>query len=463
MNQIPRRRFVQAAGAAIATGTLAPRANATRRQPGSANRIRNVIFLVSDGMSTGTLTLAEDVHKARTGRSTNWVQLFSDPSARRAVCRTESADSAVTDSAAAGSAWGIGRKVNNGVLNVTPDGAEHEPILVTARNAGLATGLVTTTRVTHATPAAFVVNAPARNLEDGIAEQMIERHVDVVLGGGAKHFPGTLLAPHDDIHVVRTRDELLAANADARGRLLGLFATSHVPYTLDRDASHPSLAEMTRVGLGRLSRRGGFVLQVEGGRVDHAAHANDAGALVADQLDFDEALGVALRFARERRDTLVIVTTDHGNANPGLTLYGQAGNDGLARLGRAERSFDWLLSRLSEDDSWRTTPARLRELVAEMTGGIELSDADLEWLDRGIVRRERVDGFWPRSRDPNCVLGSVLANYYGVSFLSPNHTSDLVELTAVGPGAELIAPMLDNTDLHALLRLAVEQSSRANG
>ncbi|MEQ8769544.1 MAG: alkaline phosphatase [Phycisphaerales bacterium] len=463
MSQIPRRRFVQAAGAAIATGALGQGVHASIRRGNPGRLIRNVIFLVSDGMSTGTLTLAEDVHKARTGQSTNWVKLFSEPSARRAVCRTEAADSAVTDSAAAGSAWGIGKKVNNGVINITPDGAEHEPILVTARNAGLATGLVTTTRVTHATPAAFVANVPARNLENGIAEQMIERHVDVILGGGAKHFPDALLAPHDDIHVVRNRNDLLGASADARGRLLGLFAESHVPYALDREASVPSLAEMTRVGLDRLSRRGGFVLQVEGGRVDHAAHANDAGALVADQLDFDEAIGVAINFAREHRDTLVIVTTDHGNANPGLTLYGQAGNDGLARLGHAKRSFEWLMERLGSDDAWRTSPRRLRELIAEMTGGIELPDADLEWLEQGLVRRERVDGFWPRSRDPNCVLGSVLANYYGVSFLSPNHTSDLVEVTAIGPGSELIAPMIDNTDLHELLRLAVSQSARTSG
>ncbi len=458
---IPRRRFVQAAGASIAAGALGTHARAETHT--SERRIRNIIFLVADGMSTGTLTLADDVHRARTGQATNWGRLLADPSTRRALCRTHSADSAVTDSAAAASAWGIGRKVNNGAINFTPDEQTPEPLLVLARESGLATGLVTTTRVTHATPAGFIANVPSRGLEDDIAEQIVERGVDVVLGGGGRHFQDQLLAPHDDIHVVRTRDELLRSDPDAAGRLLGLFDASHVPYVLDRAEGVPSLAGMARVALDRLSRRGPFIVQVEGGRVDHAAHANDAGSLIAEQLDFDAALGVALEFASRRRDTLVIATSDHGNANPGLTLYGRAGNDGLDRLGRAAHSFEWFFHQLSADESWRSSPERVRTLVAEMTGGVELPDADIEWLNRGLVERERVDGFWPRSRDAGSALGAVLANHTGVSFVSPNHTSDLVEVTAFGPGAELLPPVIDNTDLHEIVRTGIRHASRVGG
>src|SRR5690606_36379424 len=126
---------------------------------------------------------------------------------------------------------------NNGAVNITPDGVKHEPILVTAKKAGLATGLVTTTRVTHATPAGFIGNAPSRSMEREIAVQMLDRRVDVMLGGGERYFGAETLAPHADLAVVRSRDELLAASpevgtgrADA-GRLLGIFARDHVPWT----------------------------------------------------------------------------------------------------------------------------------------------------------------------------------------------------------------------------------------
>src|SRR5690606_13249345 len=143
---------------------------------------------------------------------------------------------------------------------------------------------VTTTRITHATPAAFIANVPDRGREDDVARQMLERGVDVALGGGARHFAPERLAAQRGLRVVRTRDELLGLDA-APGPVLGLFARSHMPYTLDRSESEPTLAEMARAALERLERHGGgFIVQIEGGRVDQAAHNNDAGAMVADQL-----------------------------------------------------------------------------------------------------------------------------------------------------------------------------------
>ena len=450
---VNRRGFIQAAGAGLAGAALTGRASGGivhRRAPDA----RNVIFMVSDGMSTGTLTLADSLRRAETGRPSAWVALFSDRAARRSICTTHAADSMVTDSAASASAWSIGLKVNNGAINFTPDGAQPEPILVTARRAGLATGLVTTTRITHATPAGFVANVPSRGMERPIAAQTLERGIDVILGGGAKHFPDDLLAQHPQYTLARTAQDLTnaLASAPADAPLLGLFADDHIPYVLDREPTVPSLADMTRAALPRLARAaGGFIVQVEGGRVDHAAHANDAGSLLREQLDFDDALAVALEFTLARTDTLLVVTTDHGTANPGLTLYDQPGNDGFERLARAARSFEWLSGRIAAAGGWHTARPTLAALVAEMTGGIELNPADLEWLDHAVGANQRNDGFWARSRDANCALGSVLANHYGVSFLSPNHTSDMVEVTAIGPGAERLAPVIDNTNLHALL------------
>ncbi len=418
-------------------------------------RARSVIFMVADGMSTGTLTLADMASRQRSGYASRWVSLWQVPGVVRASARTHAADSLVTDSAAGASAWGIGRKVNNRVVNITPDGSHHEPMLVTAKNAGLATGLVTTTRVTHATPAGFIANMPSRDMEAEIAEQILGRRVDVVLGGGDRYFPAERLAPHADVTVVRSKGSLALApdtvgtGLPGAGRLLGLFGKDHVQWTLDRGPSVPSLADMTRAALTRLSRsERGFLVQIEGGRVDHAAHDNDAGSPIAEQLDFDDALAVAIEFVTRDPSILLIVTSDHGNGNPGLTLYEKEGNDGFARLLGVTRSFEWIAAQLA-----RARTEERRDVLAQTVReacSVSLDPAEIDMVLRA-ANKERVDPFGPANSGP-LVMGSVLANHFGVAFLSPNHTADMVEVTALGPGSQRTEPIIDNTDLYGVVR-----------
>lgn len=418
-------------------------------------RARSVIFMVADGMSTGTLTLADTARRQRDGVASRWVSLWQVPGVIRSSARTHSADSLVTDSSAAASTWGIGKKINNDVVNITPDGVEHEPILVTAKRAGFATGLVTTTRVTHATPAGFIANTPSRDMEAEIAQQLLDRRVDVTLGGGERYFPAERLAPHADLTVVRSKGDLALASdtvgtgRPGSGRLLGLFGRDHVQWALDRGPSVPSLADMTRAALTRLSRaERGFVVQVEGGRVDHAAHDNDAGSLIAEQLDFDDALGVAIEFVARDPSILLIVTSDHGNGNPGLTLYEKAGNEGFTRLLGVTKSFEWIAQQLG-----RARAEERRDILAQTVREACSVTLDADEIDMVLraANKERVDPFSP-ANSGTLVLGSVLANHYGVAFLSPNHTSDMVEVTAIGPGADRIGPIIDNTDLYGVVR-----------
>ena len=449
-----RRDFLWTAPALAGLASASSVAASTQPRGGRI-RTRSVIFMVSDGMSTGTLTLADLARRQRSGYASRWVSLWEVPGSVRSSARTHSADSLVTDSSAAASTWGIGRKINNGVVNITPDGAEHEPILVTAKKAGLATGLVTTTRVTHATPAGFIANVPSRDMEKQIAVQILDRRVDVVLGGGERYFPDELLAGHADVTTVRSRGALELASADVgtgrdgSGRLLGLFGRDHVQWALDRSPSIPSLAEMATAALNRLTRSPrGFVLQIEGGRVDHAAHDNDAGSLIAEQLDFDDAIGAVLPFVARDPSILLVVTSDHGNGNPGLTLYEKAGNDGFVSLLGVTRSFEWIAAQISKARDEERTGALLN--AVREGAGVELSPDEVEMVLRA-ARKERVDPFAP-ANSGMLVLGSVLANHFGVAFLSPNHTADMVEVTALGPGSERIGRIIDNTDLYRVMR-----------
>lgn len=449
---VSRRSFLAAGAASAAALSLPAAAHARPLNRARAAKARNLIFLVSDGMSTGTLTLADLMIQELHARRSNWWGMFGREGVRRSMVETASANSMVTDSAAASTAWAIGERVNSGAIGFTPDQRMPEPILHQAKRAGKATGLVSTATLSHATPAGWACNVPTgRGDETNIARQMMERNYDVLLGGGRRFYTDETLALGTDFTNVFTRDELLALPADHTGRLAGIFNRGHMSYELDRTGDEPHIAEMTRVAIERLARhQGGFVLQVEGGRIDHAAHANDAGALIHDQMAFDDALGVALAFAENRDDTLVIATTDHANANPGLTEYLRTGRSNFLRLAEWKHSFEWMNREIAATER---RPEDHRRIIAEATT-VELDDDELATVMRWRSG-ERVIPFRALNKDHG-PLGSVLANHNGVSFISGNHTADHVEQTAVGPGAELMPHTMHLADVHAALVNALD-------
>ena len=467
---VDRRTFVKVAGAgALGAAGLSAAGEKSRTRGGrvrGVGRARNVVFMVSDGCSTGTIGLADEVRRVDPAQTLggvatgHWARLWGRDGVRRAMQRTASANSLVTDSAAAASAWSIGRKTDNGAISVMPDGSEGEPILVSAKRRGMATGLVSTTRLTHATPAAFVANVPRRSQEEAIARQMLERAVDVMLGGGVDYFAESLLAEHADVNVLRTAAELAGLKpGEVDGRVMGLFTPDHMSYEIDRvrddDGSEPSLAMMSERALALLEARGdGFVLQIEGGRVDHAAHSNDAAGLVRDQLAFDDAVGAVVAWAAARDDTLVMVTSDHGNANPGLTLYLDDAMEGVRALGRARRSFDWIGGKFWElRNADEMSDDAARAVVREATG-VHVEDEAWAMVMRAMLKEGLGDAFRAR-RSWMHVLGSALGNANGVGFVSGNHTADYTEVTAFGPGSEGFAGLMDNTAVGMAVRAAV--------
>lgn len=472
---LSRRSFLSTAALGALAAGLPLRAIAAERpakSAASAGQARNLIVLISDGMSTGTLTMAEQFRRRRDGRGTEWINLYRNPSVRRGLMDTSSASSLVTDSGAAASAWGGGLRVNNGSLNIGPAGERPTPLFALARAEGRAAGLVTTATITHATPAGFAINAPSRNAETEIADLYLKTGIDLFLGGGNRFFDPTIRADKHDAyaafraagyHIARDRSSLIAAPA---GRLLGVFSDSHLPYALDHGAAPalvaavPTLAQMTEVALARLPVAGserGFVLQIEGARIDHAAHANDFAGLVHDQLALDDALAAVLRFTAERDDTLVIVTTDHANANPGLNGTGNAyaDTDSLFANSFAQRQTNqWIIEGLAPDAAATT----LRERVQHGTG-IALSTDETDLLARAL-RKEYTDAY--RQRHSGLViLGQLLANHYAIGWSGVDHTSDFVDVLAFGPGSEALGGFLLNTDLHTLMHRALALPSTA--
>jgi len=427
----------------------------TIKNPGKA---KNIIFLVSDGMSTGTLTMADQLRYRRDGKGSNWLDLYRDQRAVRGLMDMASLNSLVTDSAAASSSWGSGYRVNNGAINMSPDGEKYTPILQKFKDAGKSVGCVTSVQITHATPAGFSVATEARGDQSKIAELYIDRRYDVMLGGGTEYFHADNRSDKRDLFaefsksgyaVVTSREELRNIGATDKP-VLGVFNKESLPYYIDHLntpddlARVPTLAEMTDHALRILSRNtDGFFVQIEGGKVDWAAHNNDAAGILYDQLAFDEAIGVALAFAEGRDDTLVIVTSDHGNANPGL-LAGSDANEKFDRLLTFKHSNDWILEGLNASSSLN----QIRERV-EYANGQQINSTEAEALKAALEGSYRT--LYRPMQDPPEVLGAIMTNYTKVGFVGDNHTSDYVELAMVGAGMEDMPAFIKNTDLHQFL------------
>ena len=328
---------------------------------------RNVIIFIGDGMGVSTLTAARIYQGQRQGQDGESFVTAMDSLAHVALVKTYSHDAQVSDSAPTASAILAGVKLRNGVIGLGPEALEDDcvgangkaipSIFDFAQGTGRATGIISTARITHATPAATYAHTPQRDWEADsdmpvaaksagcldIARQLVEQPVgsklDLILGGGRSNFlPSTTSDPEYPNTKGRRTDGLdLTATWRQRNpsgayiwnerdfarldpvrtrKLLGLFEPDHMRYEADRAADkggEPSLAEMTKAAIKMLgSRKTGYVLLVEGGRIDHAHHAGNARRALEDTVALDGAVRAALEMV-DLKETLVLVTSDHSH------------------------------------------------------------------------------------------------------------------------------------------------------
>lgn len=425
------------------------------RAVGSA---KNIIFLVSDGMSNGTLTMANLLSQRMYGRESKWISLYRENKVVRAFMDTASADSMVTDSAASSSAWGGGVRVNNGSLNVNADGSFNTPILQKFKSAGKKVGCVTTVPITHATPAGFCICNKSRSDQNGIALQYLPLRFDVMMGGGDKYFNASKRKDKVDVYsqfekadyqLAKTKQQMLAL--DHQKPVLAVFDNDALPFSVDYAHDQklqntiPTLSEMTVKAIDLMKDHNeGFILQVEGGKVDWAAHSNDTPGLLFDQLEFDLAVEKAIEFAEKDRNTLVIVTTDHGNGNPGL--FGEENADQKFDLfQKFKHSNDWVLNSIKPND----TAANLIAMINDAQGYTITNEQAKDIL----THYQKLDGggLYNVRKLPFERFGKIQSEYTSVNWGSMEHSADYVELAAFGPGSTLMNPFVRNTELHNLM------------
>jgi alkaline phosphatase len=299
------------------------------------------------------------------------------------------------------------------------------------------------------------VSTKNRGSQESIADMYLNLRFDVMMGGGTEFFSADRRRDKRDLftefrkngfQVAVTKSEMENFSADTP--VLGVFHADGLPYTLDQMASPdliagiPTLADMTGKAISLLNKnQNGFVLQVEGGKVDWGAHANDIGATLYDQIAFDDAVAVAVEFAEKDKDTLVVITTDHGNSSPALikSTNVDACFDSVMKF---RQTNDWILYGINKTD----TPQMLIDRVFEAQG-IEITKEEASELLFHYSDLSN-EGIYNSYKLPFKQFGQIQQKYTSIGWAGMDHTSEFVELGMFGPGSEKLPPFIKNSDLH---------------
>lgn len=462
----------------------AAKAVSGREAERGALRAKNVILFIGDGMGVSTITAGRIWAGQNRGVDGESYRLAMETLPYSAFAKTYTHDSQVADSAPTATAMTTGVKSYNGTIGVTQSAdirkcvtaetASADSLWEIAEDAGLATGVISTARLTHATPAATYAKTTERDWENDaqvspsgkeagcrdIARQFVDwRHGDgfeVFMGGGRANFlPSTLVDPEypnlkgaradgrdltrewaeagSSRRVVTDLAGFRGVNFDSDVQVLGLFEPSHMQYEADRArdrAGEPSLADLTRAAMTRLARNPkGYVLMVEAGRIDHAHHAGNAARALADTAALDEAVAAAMA-ASDPRDTLIIVTADHshtfviqgypGRNNPILGLVTYPDGKGAVR-GLDSRPFTTLAYMNGPGSICRISPQ------GNVCNREDLSKVDTQALD--YVQQALIP------------------------LPSETHGGEDVAVFARGPGAQLVSGTIEQNEIfHVMAR-----------
>lgn len=422
--------------------------------PQASNTPRNVIFMLGDGMGYAHIKayrmyaddLATDiveplpVDAIHVGSvSTDSIHIECD--VLQLNCKRD--PHGFTDSASSATAYATGHDTITGRLSVDTQGAAMETVLEAARKQGKSTGLVATSQINHASPAAFATHVVSRRSYNDIADQFFDNQwqgkpvANVILGGGTQYMQRDdrdLVAEFREAgyQVATNREDMLSMQGE---RLLGLFAPVGLPKAWDRDPTVPSLAEMTQTALKSLAgNQQGFFLMVEGSQIDWAAHGNSIPGVISETEDFMGAVQVALDFARNDQNTLVVILADHETG--GMTL----GIDGAyqwnsAPLKGLKATPSGMIERMLAGDE------KLSAIVAENVP-FKLSLEEIETLD--TTEREERAAF--------AAVASIFSARTFTGWTSGGHTGVDVPLYAFGPGSSHFRGVMQNEDVGRTMR-----------
>ena len=475
--------------------------------PALGAEAKNVILLIGDGMGPQSVGLAIYYNRFINGpgKLLNMERLMA--AGNTGYCLTYQYGTAVTDSASAATALAAGVKTRDAIIGKDPNGRSMKTLVDLARQIGKSAGVISNTRITHATPAAFYANIIHRDMENEIAAQLIERgDLNVAFSGGAQHFipAGIKTEEHPDLKgidkkagwgaskrkdnrdligeaknkgytLVANDVELWSLEARKTEKVLGLFSASGFPSAIDRQPHHqtgvPTLSQMTERALGVLNKNPkGFFLMVEGGQVDWVAHGNDVVSVLHEMLEFDQTIGLVMSFAESSPDTLIVVTADHDTGGLAIayssyqppapvklpsgetwkTKYNFAGKEIFEKMAKQKKSFQKMVG-----DS-KGNPATLKKEIEENS-----AFAITEEQANSLLAKEQPPGKMEaedygvyhtfRANTPTNRMGRLFGKELNTAWAVGTHTHTPVMVFGQGPLAEKFRGLLDNVEIPQII------------
>ena len=408
-------------------------------------RPKYIFYFIGDGMGPSHVLATELYLGELQGVIGRPQKLLFTQFPESAFVTTFSASNGVTDSAASGTALSTGSKTSNGRIGTDADGNNLYSVALDAKNKGMAVGIATTVCINHATPSAFYAHNASRHNYNEIAQWMLEADYDFYAGGDAK----CTAEQRNDLYgraekqgytIMRGYDDFVARSGNAdKVMLYQKYVAEEIPYTIDRTADDLTLAQITRAGIDFLSKKSkkeGFFMMIEGGKIDYASHSDDAATMIHEVLDFNAAIAEAYEFYKKHKDeTLIIVTADHETGGIVLGYTGEYKLN-LKELASQKVSVDRLTAMLSAmgETTWGKVAECVKDNIGVEPRGKHNANEVVE-MTADLAKRIANEAIYDLDRKAL------------ISWASGNHSGTFVPLFAIGEEADRFNGVIDNTDI----------------
>lgn len=436
-----------------------------------------VFLFIGDGMGQADIDLYEAYLAEKEGKS-GFLQSNISKLPLLSMCSTECKNRRITDSGAAGSAIACGQKFNVGEISYSEDGNQPKSIAKLAKEMGLKVGIISTAPMNHATPAAFYANQPTRKNYYQIGLQLSESNFDFFGGGGLLKQTGNKKEEKDLMTIYQEAGYLTFSSVKAISSLKNhnakviftnetLDRDASMPYKIDReDSPNSSLAEIVATAITYLDNPKGFFMMVEGGKIDYAAHDNDAATMLGEMEDFDDAVAEAYKFyLQHKNETMIIITADHetGGVSLGIADNGYESDFGILSKQKMSMSkFATIIKKQTKNEE-NVTMKDYSDMASKFFMGIDMnfSSEEQALLNEAFASiniknnkaktevKTKYNGNNPMAY-AYCQIMNMRAS---VGFSTNAHTCAKVPVYGVGT----TTPINDNTEIFNIIKTFIEK------
>ncbi len=441
------------------------------------NAQKYVFLFIGDGMGQSDVDLYEAYLAEKDGKE-GFVQSNISKIPLLSMCTTHCKNRRITDSGAAGSAIACGQKFNVGEIAYSETGNQPKSIAKVAKEKGMKVGIISTAPMNHATPASFYANQPTRKNYYQIGLQLSESNFDFFGGGGLLKQTGNKKDEKDLMTIYQESGYLtftsLKAIASMKSHNNKVIFTNEtldrdasIPYKIDReDAPNNSLAEIVETAIVHLDNPKGFFMMVEGGKIDYAAHDNDAGSIIGEMEDFDNAIAEAYKFyLQHKNETMIIITADHetGGVSLGIADNGYESDFGILSKQKMSMSkFGTIIKKQTKNED-NVSLKEYTDLASKYFMGIEmdfsadeqaiLNEAYAAINAKSNRAKDEAKSKYNGNNPMAYAFCQIMNRRASVGFTTNAHTCAKVPVYAVGT----TTPILDNTEIFGVIKSFIEK------